>query len=31
MGLAFAGDWHRAFPRLSVQPNGFQYLSYLKS
>lgn len=31
MGLAFAGDWHWAFPRLSVQPNGFQYFNNLKS
>ena len=31
MGLAFAGDRYRAFPRLSVQSNGFQYLSDLKS
>ena len=31
MGLVFAGDWHRAFPSLSVQSNGFQYLSDLKS
>ena len=30
MGLVFAGDWHRAFPCLSVQSNSFQCLSRLK-
>ncbi len=30
MGLVFAGDWHRAFPCLSVQLNSFQCLSRLK-
>ena len=31
MELVFAGDWHRTFPSLSIQSNGFQCLSDLKS